>query len=236
MISKGEDVNVKNIHTYEDTKIRIRDLTIPNSGSNNNPIPNTGGAIKLPTNMTYKYDKDGIYKLTDGTITKDFGFTQIAQQAGGTGGDWGGSMQRAAVIAELVNRQFGIVPQISYKQLKRTEYLKGSNETVGANNTLFPNIIKDASRKGDHHVGNVNAYACDFGLGLNNDNKGNQMYQLIMAWLADGDPNSEFAKPSYLLDAKFKGFKSIVKDGYSYQILWHVAGHYDHLHVGVHKQ
>jgi len=237
MISKGEDVNVKNIHTYEDTKIRIRDLTIPNSGSNNNnPIPNTGGAIKLPTNMTYRYDKDGIYKLADGTITKDFGFTQIAQQAGGTGGDWGGSMQRAAVIAELVNTHFkpkNILPQISYKQLKRTEYLKGSNETIGADKPLFPNMIKDATRKGDHHVGNVNAYACDFGC---SETIGNEMYQLIMAWLADGDPNSEFANPQYLLDAKFKGFKSIVKDGYSYQILWHVAGHYNHLHVGVHKQ
>jgi len=201
-------------------------------------------------NAKYVYNKDAEYYLSDGSPTKTFGIEDYKTQLAGTDKDWGGSMQRAAVIQAVVEDHFGpiygdkvFIPKLISKQMKRNQ-LK-TNQLIG-----YPYLGADSGAGGDHHTGNNNAFALDF---ASKDpstgelsSRGTEMYAYIMDWLSTSG-NANFTDPEFRTegkDGKVGGYKAnkkrfdrIVVDGYSYQILWQCGDfvHFNHVHIGIRK-
>ena len=200
-------------------------------------------------NAKYVYNKDAEYYLSDGSPTKTFGIENYEKQQDGTDDDWGGSLQRAAVIQAVVEDHFGpiygdkvFIPSFSNSQMKRNQ-LK-TNQLSG-----YPYLGAKSKAGGDHHTGNNNAFALDFASrdsAGNYESRGSEMYAYIMDWLSTSG-NTKFTDPEFRTegkDGKVGGYNAnkhrknrIEVDGYSYQILWQIGDyvHYNHVHVGIRK-
>lgn len=213
------------------------------------------GAARL---AKYVYNKDAEYYLSDGSLTKTFGIKNYEKQQDGAGNDWGGTLQRAAVIQAVVEDHFGstwsdknFIPSFKGSQMKR-------NQLDPALPVPFPNypyFKAKSGAAGDHHTGNSKSFALDF---ASKDpstgelsSRGTEMYAYIMDWLSTSG-NANFTDPKFRTEgtngtvniigvgsvkANKKRFDRIVVDGYSYQILWQVGDgvHYHHVHVGIKK-
>ena len=84
--------------------------------------------------------------------------------------------------------------------------------------------IKTASGNvSDHYEGNQSAYAIDISA---KGKSGDELLSCIMKQF-NGGSNSDYTGGKWL---------NVNKDGYRYQFGWRVAGHYDHIHIGVKKQ
>ncbi len=89
--------------------------------------------------------------------------------------------------------------------------------------TLADTIRVGSTTGSDHFDGNTNAYAVDFGV---SGSRGDQLAREIAA--AYGIPAGNIGTYNR---------HTITVDGqrYSVQLLWRVSGHYDHVHVGIHR-
>lgn len=105
---------------------------------------------------------------------------------------------------------------------------KAVARSMGAPVTSTKRDLADTHRVGsttasDHYTGNTNAYAVDFGV---SGARGDELARRI----ADtyGIPRSSIGTYNR---------HTITVDGqrYSVQLLWRVSGHYDHVHVGIHR-
>ncbi|MBS1152251.1 MAG: uncharacterized protein H6Q89_3949, partial [Myxococcaceae bacterium] len=80
-----------------------------------------------------------------------------------------------------------------------------------------------SSTGSDHYTGNTNAYAVDFGV---SGSRGDQLAQSLAR--AYGIPLSNLGTFNR---------HTITVDGqrFSVQLLWRVEGHFDHVHIGIHR-
>ena len=208
-------------------------------------------------NAKYVYDKDAEYYLSDGSPTKTFGIKNYEKQQDGTDKDWGGTLQRAAVIQAVVEDHFGstwsdkhFIPKFDSKQMKRNQL----NPALPVPFPNYPYYSASSGAGGDHHTGNYNAFVLDFASkdsAGNYESRGSEMYAYIMDWLSTSG-NANFTDPKWrtegtdapvniigvgMVKANKYRYNRIVVDGYSYQILWQIGDgvHYNHVHVGIRK-